>query len=92
MKKDDLRHQILDLTKKYYDLNFSSDDFLPGETYVNYSGRVFDQDELINLIDSSLDFWLTSGRYAKQFEKEFSKFLGVRNCILTNSGSSRIFQ
>ncbi len=62
--------------------------FVPGGTYIPYAGRVYDEKEMISLVDSALDFWLTAGRFAKQFEKEFAKFLGVKYCILTNSGSS----
>ncbi len=61
--------------------------FTPGDR-INYAGRVFDQQEMINLVDSSLDFWLTTGRYAIQFESDFAKFLGVKYCSLVNSGSS----
>lgn len=62
--------------------------FEPGKTQINYAGRVYDEKEMISLVDASLDFWLTTGRYAKQFEEELAKFLGVRYCLLTNSGSS----
>lgn len=62
--------------------------FTPGVSPVNYSGRVYDDKELINLVDASLDFWLTAGRYAKEFERKIAKFLGITYCILTNSGSS----
>jgi CDP-6-deoxy-D-xylo-4-hexulose-3-dehydrase len=61
--------------------------FTPGDR-IPYAGRVFDDKEIGNLIDSSLDFWLTAGRYAARFEKEFAEFLGVRHCSLVNSGSS----
>ena len=62
--------------------------FVPGGTYIPYASRVYDEKEMISLVDSALDFWLTAGRYAKQFEVEFARFLGVKQCILTNSGSS----
>lgn len=62
--------------------------FIPGKTLINYAGRVYDEKELINLVDASLDFWLTAGKYAQKFEKEFTKFLGMKYCLLTNSGSS----
>ena len=88
MSTSELRKKILDLTKEYFELHFKESEFKPGETYINYAGRVFDEDELLTLIDSSLDFWLTAGRYAEQFEKKFAKFLGSRVCLLTNSGSS----
>lgn len=61
--------------------------FMPGDR-IPYAGRVFDEREMAALIDSSLDFWLTNGRYAERFEKEFAEFLGVRYCSLANSGSS----
>ncbi|HVN67786.1 MAG TPA: DegT/DnrJ/EryC1/StrS family aminotransferase, partial [Candidatus Sulfotelmatobacter sp.] len=61
--------------------------FKPGDR-IPYAGRVFDEKEIINLIDASLDFWLTAGRYAGRFEQELAKFLGVKFCALVNSGSS----
>lgn len=61
--------------------------YTPGAR-IPYGGRVFDEAEIANLIDASLDFWLTAGRYAQRFEREFAAFLGVRHCALTNSGSS----
>ncbi len=62
--------------------------FIPGKTRVNYAGRVFDQEELVNLVDSSLDFWLTAGRYAEEFSGKLEDFYDVSDVILTNSGSS----
>ncbi|MBF0216411.1 MAG: lipopolysaccharide biosynthesis protein RfbH [Candidatus Omnitrophica bacterium] len=62
--------------------------FIPGKTHITYAGRVYDEKELMSLVDASLDFWLTAGRYAHEFETKFSKFLGVNYCVLTNSGSS----
>jgi CDP-6-deoxy-D-xylo-4-hexulose-3-dehydrase len=62
--------------------------FVPGTSRINYAGRVYDEKEMINLVDSALDFWLTTGRYAEKFEKTFAEFLGVKYCSLTNSGSS----
>ncbi len=62
--------------------------FLPGKSRIPYAGRVYDEKEMIHLMDASLDFWLTSGRYASQFEAKFADFLGVKYCSLTNSGSS----
>lgn len=88
MNKDQLRNEILEKTKEYYKLAFSEQAFVPGESFVNYGGRFFDEHELINLMDASLDFWLTSGRFHKKFEKDLAKFLGVNSCLLTNSGSS----
>ena len=62
--------------------------FVPGKTRVNYAGRVFDQEELVSLVDSSLDFWLTAGRYAEEFSGKLEDFYDVSDVILTNSGSS----
>jgi len=85
---EQLRQEILRLVVEYYDRAFPAAKFVPGETPVPVSGRVFDADDLSHLVDASLDFWLTTGRYADQFEKEFARFMGVRYAILCNSGSS----
>ena len=82
------RENIHELVRKYYIEEFDEKDFVPGTTPVPVSGRVFDADDLVSLIDASLDFWLTTGRFAKQFEQEFASFLGVRHALLCNSGSS----
>ncbi|MBU0559337.1 MAG: hypothetical protein KKG93_07135 [Bacteroidetes bacterium] len=55
----EIRKQILELTKEYYNAKFSRDEYIAGKSRVNYAGRVFDEKELVNLVDSSLDFWLT---------------------------------
>ncbi len=84
-----LRQMVYGICEKYYDLiHRSKETFVPSETYINYGGRVFDAEEMKTLADSCLDFWLTAGRFANKFEIEFAQFLGVKNCILTNSGSS----
>jgi CDP-4-dehydro-6-deoxyglucose reductase, E1 len=83
-----LRERILTLVQEFHDLRFAPRAFVPGETPVPVSGRVFDADELLHLVDSSLDFWLTTGRYARQFELQFAKAVGVRHALLCNSGSS----
>ena len=85
--QEKLRKQILEKVKEFYDAG-ERRKFIPGKTGVSYAGRVYDEKEIINLVDASLDFWLTTGRYAKQFEKELAKFLDVKYCLLTNSGSS----
>ena len=69
----ELREQILGLVNEFHDLEFAPREFVPGETPVPVSGRVFDADELLHLVDASLDFWLTTGRYAKQFELQFAR-------------------
>lgn len=83
-----LHQQIMDLTGRYYRLRHQNENnFRPGDR-IAYGGRVFDEQELQNLVDSALEFWLTTGRYCERFEKEFAEFLGVKYCSLTNSGSS----
>ena len=84
----DLRRQILDLVRRYHDVAFASVRFVAGETPVPVSGKVFDANELALLVDASLDFWLTTGRFAEQFEREFAAWVGARHAVLCNSGSS----
>ena len=83
------RKQILDLVADYYDkfLKVDNTGFEEGDR-IPYSGRVFDEKEVKNLVDSSLDFWLTAGRYTDEFEEKFGKLLGVKGVSLVNSGSS----
>lgn len=83
-----LRQQISELVAEYHDEAFQKAEFVPGESPVPVAGRVFNSTELQHLVESSLDFWLTTGRFAEQFEKEFARFFGVRKAILVNSGSS----
>jgi CDP-6-deoxy-D-xylo-4-hexulose-3-dehydrase len=83
-----LRTAILEQVAAYYQAAFPPADFVPGQSPVPVSGRVFDADDLLKLVDASLDFWLTTGRYAEQFEQEFARFMGVRHALLCNSGSS----
>ena len=88
-KKEELKQQILDLTREYYrEVHGQKKDFKPGETFVNYGGRYFDDEEMVNLVDSSLDFWLTAGPWAHKFETRLAKWLGVKYCAVCNSGSS----
>ena len=82
------RKQILDLVRQYYQEKFAPKTFDPSSDLVHYAGRVFDETELVNLIDASLDFFLTANRYAEQFENEFAEVLDLSNAILVNSGSS----
>jgi CDP-6-deoxy-D-xylo-4-hexulose-3-dehydrase len=86
-----LKQEILEKTKEYYELVHKKSQeapFIPGQSRISYAGRVFDEREMINLVDSSLEFWLTTGRYADQFERDFALYIGVQFCSLTNSGSS----
>ncbi len=85
---DELRDRIRALVAEYYLEAFPSPAFVPGTSPVPISGRVFDEQELELLVDSSLDFWLTTGRFAEQFERELAKVAGVREAVLVNSGSS----
>ena len=87
--KEELKKQILELTREYYnEVHGVKQKFIPGQTKVNYGGRYFDAEEMVNLVDSSLDFWLTAGPWAHKFETRFAKWLGVKHCSLVNSGSS----
>ncbi|MBT4522541.1 MAG: lipopolysaccharide biosynthesis protein RfbH [Halieaceae bacterium] len=86
--KETLRANILDLVRQYHDEAFKPEPFEPGRSEVPYSGRVFGQEEIVNLVDSSLDFWLTAGTWAERFERSFASFFGLRHALLTNSGSS----
>lgn len=91
MNAEELKKDILGKVEEYYKLVHApkqSSEFIPGKSRVNYAGRVFDEKEMVNLVDSSLEFWLTYGRYSKQFEKGLAKYLGVRWALLVNSGSS----
>jgi CDP-6-deoxy-D-xylo-4-hexulose-3-dehydrase len=82
------REEILKLVHQYYRQKFGSRKFDPRSDLVHYAGRVFDEKELINLVDASLDFFLTANRYAEQFENRFAEYLGLSNAVLVNSGSS----
>lgn len=88
MLEKEIRNKILELTKEYYEAKFSKKEFLEGKTKVNYAGRIFDEKELVNLVDSSLDFWLTEGRYSEEFAEKIADFLDIDNVFLVNSGSS----
>jgi CDP-6-deoxy-D-xylo-4-hexulose-3-dehydrase len=87
-RADQLRAQILELVTEYSVEAFPTKDFVPGESAIPVSGRVFNAEDVRTLVDSSLDFWLTTGRYAKQFEREFAQFFNMRHALLVNSGSS----
>jgi CDP-6-deoxy-D-xylo-4-hexulose-3-dehydrase len=87
-----LKEQLRQVAIKYYEIKHkdAKQKFILGER-IPYAGRVFDEKEIINLLDASLDFWLTAGKYAEKFEKDFANFLGVKYCSLVNSGSSANF-
>jgi CDP-4-dehydro-6-deoxyglucose reductase, E1 len=83
-----LKSQILDLVRAYYTEAHGRKPFEAGKSQVSYSGRVYDEKELVNLVDSSLDFWLTSGPQANAFEKSMTDFFNSKDFLLVNSGSS----
>lgn len=86
--EQDMKKHILELVKEYCETyhnkqkNFTEGDRIP------YASRVYDSEEMVNLVDSALEFWLTSGRYTAEFEKKFAELLNVKFCSLVNSGSS----
>lgn len=81
------RKKILEMVSEYCDLYHKKSEYHEGDR-ISYASRVYDHDEMVNLVDASLDFWLTSGKYTAAFEKEFSDKFGVKYCSLVNSGSS----
>jgi CDP-6-deoxy-D-xylo-4-hexulose-3-dehydrase len=85
---ESLRSEILELVRQYHALAFPAREFIAGQSPVPCAGRVFGPEEMMSLVDSSLDFWLTTGRFAEEFENRFAKVFGVRHCLLVNSGSS----
>ncbi|HUE99685.1 MAG TPA: lipopolysaccharide biosynthesis protein RfbH [Anaerolineales bacterium] len=87
-RETQLRAEILELVREYYQERFANREFKPGIDLVHYAGRVFDAQELVNLVDSSLDFFLTANRYSDSFEADFADFFGLSNALLVNSGSS----
>ena len=88
MNEQEARKQILDMTAAYCNrFHKKQNKFQPGER-ISYAGRVYDEKEMVNLVDSALEFWLTSGRYTEAFEQGLAKYLGIPYCSLVNSGSS----
>ncbi len=88
MIEQQMKEQILSLVKEYCDTFHKRDKaYVEGER-IPYASRVYDSAEMVNLVDSALEFWLTSGRYTEEFEKRFAEYLGIRFCALVNSGSS----
>ncbi len=86
---EQLKQEILDKVTLYYELAFAQKkEFIPGKSRIAYAGRVFDATEMVQLVDAALEFWLTYGRFSKEFEEKLAAFLGVRYCYLVNSGSS----
>ncbi|MDR2174901.1 MAG: lipopolysaccharide biosynthesis protein RfbH [Synergistaceae bacterium] len=85
---DEMRAKILSLIPEYFQRAFDKGTFIPGKTPIPASGKVFDSDDVAGLIEASLDFWLTAGRFAEAFEEKFAERVGTSHCCLVNSGSS----
>ncbi len=83
-----LRQQILELTAQYHAEAFPKKAFVPGTSGVQVSGKVIEADDICSVVDSALDAWFTTGRFAKDFERKLARFFGVRSASLVNSGSS----
>lgn len=81
------RNDILKIVKDYAEKFHKTPEYKEGDR-ISYAKRVYDSEEMVNLVDSALEFWLTSGRYTDQFEADFAKYLNVKYCALVNSGSS----
>ena len=82
-----LREEILNKVKDYFQIN-GHKKIIPGSDYIPVSGKVIDEEDLLNVVESSLDMWFTTGRFAKEFEKSFADFMNQRFCLIVNSGSS----
>ena len=89
MNEKDFRENILNQISEYYN-KFHKDNkkFIPGKTKVSYAGRVYDEKEMMNLVDSAMDFWLSEGRFTRKFSKGLESFLGCKYALPVNSGSS----
>ena len=85
--EQEARKQILEMTAAYCrEYHNKKKAFEPGDR-ISYASRVYDEHEMVNLVDSALEFWLTAGRYTDEFERKLGEYLGVRYCSLVNSGS-----
>jgi CDP-4-dehydro-6-deoxyglucose reductase, E1 len=85
---EELRREILALVAEYHEVAFAPRDFVPGESAVPVSGKVFGASEVQHVVEAGLDFWLTAGRFAIEFERRFAKVMQARHAMLVNSGSS----
>lgn len=81
------REEILNLVSEYCLTYHNNSEYKKGDR-ISYAGRIYDEEEMVNLVDSALEFWLTSGRYTKEFEKGLAEYLGTAHCSVVNSGSS----
>lgn len=89
MTKEQLQEEIIEKVREYYALaHASGQEFIPGASRVNYAGRVFDEREMANATQAVLEFWLTSGKWTKEFENKLATYLGVKYALMVNSGSS----
>ena len=88
MSKQRLHDQILELVKEYCDKYHNQEKAFEEGDKISYASRVYDHEEMCNLVDSALEFWLTSGRYVQAFEKGLAEYLGVKYAAVVNSGSS----
>jgi degT/dnrJ/eryC1/strS aminotransferase len=91
VKAEALRQEIFEKVREYWRLVHApamAEPFRPGESKINYAGRVFDDAEMVALTDAALEFWLTAGRFARRFERELAAFVGTEHALLVNSGSS----
>ena len=88
MTESQEKEKILNLVKEYCNTYHNKKDLFKEGDRISYASRVYDSEEMCNLVDSALEFWLTSGRYTEEFEKTFAEYLGVKYCSLVNSGSS----
>ncbi|SKA08855.1 lipopolysaccharide biosynthesis protein RfbH [Selenihalanaerobacter shriftii] len=88
-KTNKLRKEILEKVKELHELQEESkESFKPGKDIIPFARRVYNEKEMMSLVDSALDFWLTAGRYAEEFEEKFADYFGLKSCSLVNSGSS----
>lgn len=87
MTEEEARRYVVELAGEYCDKFHNQSEYQAGDR-IAYAKRVYDREEMMKLVDSSLEFWLTSGRYTKEFEEKLAKYLGIRYCSLVNSGSS----
>src|SRR6476661_3102380 len=85
---EELRREIQRLVAEYHEVAFAAREFVPGESAIPVSGKVFGADELQHVVEAGLDFWLTAGRFATEFEHRFARVMQVRHAMLVNSGSS----
>ena len=88
MSQNEAKQQILDLVSDYYKEFHVKKEYSEGDR-IPYAARVYNENEMVNLVDSALEFWLTAGRYSAEFEKKFAKFLGVKYSFLVNSAQAQ---